>query len=42
MKAAVRTLDAESAGEVELNDSIFGLEPRKDLIQRIEKLLDAA
>lgn len=35
MKAAVKTLDAESAGEVELNDSIFGLEPRKDLIQRM-------
>jgi len=35
MKAAVKTLDAESAGEVELSDSIFGLEPRKDLIHRM-------
>ena len=33
MKAAVKTLDAGSAGEVELNDAIFGLEPRRDLIQ---------
>ena len=35
MKAAVKTLDAESAGEVELDDAIFGLEPRRDLIQRM-------
>lgn len=35
MKAAVRTLDAGNAGEVELNDAIFGLEPREDLIHRM-------
>ena len=35
MKAAVKTLDAESAGELELNDAIFGLEPRTDLIHRM-------
>ena len=35
MKAAVKTLDAASAGEVELDDAIFGLEPRKDLIHRM-------
>ena len=35
MKAAVKTLDAGSAGEVELNDAIFGLEPRTDLIHRM-------
>src|SRR6516165_12530229 len=35
MKADVKTLDAESAGEVELSDSIYGLEPRTDLIQRM-------
>jgi len=35
MKASVTTLDAESAGEVELRDAIFGLEPRADLIQRM-------
>ena len=35
MKAAVTTLDAASAGEVELSDAIFGLEPRTDLIHRM-------
>jgi large subunit ribosomal protein L4 len=35
MRAEVKTLDAGSAGEVELNDAIFGLEPRKDLIHRM-------
>ena len=35
MKAAVRTLDAQSAGEMELSDAIFGLQPRKDLIHRM-------
>ena len=35
MKAAVKTLDAGSAGEVELDDAIFGLEPRTDLIHRM-------
>ena len=35
MKAAVKTLDAGSAGEVELDDAIFGLEPRSDLIHRM-------
>jgi large subunit ribosomal protein L4 len=31
----VRTLDAGSAGEVELSDAIYGLEPRADLIHRM-------
>ena len=35
MKASVTTLDATKAGEVELAESIFGLEPRQDLIQRM-------
>jgi large subunit ribosomal protein L4 len=35
MRAEVRTLDAGSAGEVELSDAIFGLEPRADLIHRM-------
>jgi 50S ribosomal protein uL3/50S ribosomal protein L4 len=35
MKATVKTLDATSAGEVDLDDTIFGLEPRKDLIHRM-------
>ena len=35
MKADVTTLDAGSAGAVELNEAIFGLEPRADLLQRM-------
>ncbi|MDX2306710.1 MAG: 50S ribosomal protein L4 [Hyphomicrobium sp.] len=35
MKAQVTTLDAGSAGEVELSDEIYGLEPRQDLIHRM-------
>ena len=35
MKAKVLNLDNKSAGDVELNDAIFGLEPRTDLIQRV-------
>ncbi len=35
MKQKVLTLDAKAAGEIELKDDIFGLEPRADLIQRV-------
>ncbi len=35
MKTKVLNLDANDAGEIELDDSIFGLEPRRDLIQRV-------
>ena len=35
MKTKVLNLDAKDAGEIELNDAIFGLEPRKDLLQRV-------
>jgi large subunit ribosomal protein L4 len=35
MKTKVHNLDNKSAGDVELNDAIFGLEPRADLIQRV-------
>src|SRR6201988_2106385 len=35
MKLKVLNLDAKSAGEIELKDEIFGLEPRSDLIQRV-------
>jgi large subunit ribosomal protein L4 len=35
MKANVTTLDAKAAGSVELSDTIFGLEPRTDLIHRM-------
>jgi len=35
MKAQVKTLTAEAAGEIELNDAIFGLEPRADILHRV-------
>jgi large subunit ribosomal protein L4 len=35
MKAQVHTLDANSAGEVELDDRIFGLKAREDIIHRM-------
>lgn len=35
MKAKVLHLDHDSTSEIELNDSIFGLEPRSDLLQRV-------
>jgi large subunit ribosomal protein L4 len=35
MKTAVTTLDAKKAGEVELVDAIYGLEPRQDILQRM-------
>ena len=35
MKIKSLNLDNKAAGDVELNDAIFGLEPRADLIQRV-------
>jgi large subunit ribosomal protein L4 len=35
MKVKVQTLDAKAAGDVELNDEIFGLEPRADILHRV-------
>lgn len=35
MKVSVTTLEAKSAGEVELKDEIFGLEPRSDILHRM-------
>jgi large subunit ribosomal protein L4 len=35
VKAQVHNLDAEGTTEIELKDSIFGLEPRADLLQRV-------
>ena len=35
MKADVMTLDASSAGSIELNDGVFALEPRADILQRM-------
>ncbi len=35
MKIDMTSLDGSSAGSIELNDEIFGLEPRRDLIARM-------
>ncbi len=35
MKVAVVTLENKAAGELELADAIFGLAPRKDILQRV-------
>lgn len=35
MKATVTTLAAEKAGEIELADAIYGLEPRSDILHRM-------
>jgi large subunit ribosomal protein L4 len=35
MKTQVIKLDASDAGEVELDDAIFGLEPRADILHRV-------
>jgi len=35
LKTKLLNLDNKAQGEVELNDKIFGLEPRADLIQRV-------
>jgi large subunit ribosomal protein L4 len=35
MKIAVKTLGNGDAGEIELNDSVFGLTPRADLLHRM-------
>lgn len=35
MKADIHTIEAKTAGEIELAEHIFGLEPRSDLIHRV-------
>lgn len=35
MKVNVVTLENKAAGELELADTVFGLEPRKDILQRV-------
>ncbi|MCA8909067.1 MAG: 50S ribosomal protein L4 [Rhodospirillaceae bacterium] len=35
MKVPVKSLDNQEVGELELNDAIFGLEPRADLLHRM-------
>jgi large subunit ribosomal protein L4 len=35
MKLSVKTLDAQEKGDIELDDSIFGIEPRRDILARV-------
>jgi large subunit ribosomal protein L4 len=35
MKIEVKNLDASAAGDIELNDAVFGLEPRADILHRV-------
>lgn len=35
MKIKVKTLDAKAKGDIELNDDVFGLEPRADILHRV-------
>ncbi|MCM8557490.1 50S ribosomal protein L4 [Sphingomicrobium sediminis] len=35
MKVKVQTLDAKSGGDIQLNDEIFGVEPREDILHRV-------
>jgi large subunit ribosomal protein L4 len=35
MKITVQTLEAAASGDIELNDEVFGLEPRTDILHRV-------
>src|SRR5688572_25329635 len=35
MKVQVQTLNAEASGDIELNDAVFGVEPRADILHRV-------
>ena len=35
MKVKVQTLDAVESGDIELNDEVFGIEPRADILHRV-------
>ncbi len=35
MKIAVQKIDGGKAGEIELNDTVFGVEPRADILHRV-------
>lgn len=35
MKVKVQTLEAAASGDLELNDAVFGLEPRADILHRV-------
>ena len=35
MKVKTQTLDAKAGGDIDLNDEIFGVEPRADILHRV-------
>ena len=35
MKVKVQKIDGKAAGDVELNDEVFGVEPRADILHRV-------
>ncbi|MDF2386716.1 50S ribosomal protein L4 [Nostoc ellipsosporum NOK] len=35
MKVKVQTLDAKASGDIELNDGVFAIEPRADILHRV-------
>ena len=35
MKVKVQTLDAKASGDIELNDAVFAVEPRADILHRV-------
>lgn len=35
MKLKVKTLDAKAKGDIDLNDDVFGLDPRADILHRV-------
>ncbi|NYT40440.1 50S ribosomal protein L4 [Sphingomonas sp. R-74633] len=35
MKVKVQTLDAKASGDIELNEAVFGIEPRADILHRV-------
>ena len=35
MKLKVQTLDAKAKGDIDLNDDVFGIEPRADILHRV-------
>ena len=35
MKLKVQTLDAKANGDIDLNDDVFGIEPRADILHRV-------
>ena len=35
MKVKVQKIDGKASGDIELNDDVFGVEPRADILHRV-------